>query len=84
MGRNLYILAGTLFFFALVAFALSFSNIAEQPGSPGDAAIWRTMSIAFLVLSLLITLAGIFSSLFEQAERRAETARQRRRKGLDL
>ena len=84
MGRNLYILAGTLLFFALVAFALSFSNIAQQPGSPGDSALWRTMSIAFFVLSMIITLAGIFSSLFEQAERRAELARQRRRKGSDL
>lgn len=80
MGRNLYILAGTLCFFALVALGVSFSNIAETPGSPGDAALWRTMGIAFLLLAMLVTLAGIFSSLFEQAERRAETDRQARRK----
>ncbi len=80
MGRNLYILAGTLFFFALVSLGLSFSNIAQQPGSPGDSALWRTMSIAFFFLSLLISLAATLSSLFEQAERRAEAARQARRK----
>ncbi len=80
MGRNLYILAGTLFFFALVALGLSFSNIAQQPGSPGDVALWRTMSIGFCVLSLIVALAATLSSLFEQAERRAEEARQSRRR----
>lgn len=81
MSRNLYILAATLLFFAFIAFGLSFVNMAQQPGSPGDSALWRTMAIAFFILSLIITLAGIFSSLFEQAERRAETARQRRHRG---
>ena len=80
MGRNLYILAGTLFFFALAAFGLSFLNIAQQPGSPGDVALWRTMSIGFLVLAMIITLAGTLSSMFEQAERRAEDARKARRR----
>lgn len=80
MARNLYILAGTLFFFSLVTLALSFTHLAHQPGSPGDVSLWRTMSIAFFCLSLLITLAGMMSRLFEQAERRAETARQLRRK----
>jgi hypothetical protein len=80
MARNLYILAGTLGFFALVAFGLSFSNVAEQPGSAGDAALWRTMGIGFFVLALVVTLAGVFSALFEQAERRADEARILRRK----
>jgi len=79
MGRNLYILAGTLCFFALVALGLSFLNIAQQPGSPGDAVLWRTMSIAFLVISLIIALAGNLTALFEQAERRAEEMREARR-----
>ena len=83
MGRNLFILAGTLLFFSVATFALSFSNIAQQPGSPGDSMLWRTMGIAFLVLSLVIALAGVLSSLFEQAERRAEDDRaERRRKRL--
>lgn len=80
MGRNLYILAGSLGFFALIAFGLSFSNIAQQPGSPGDRALWQTMAIGFLVLSLVIALAGVLSSLFEQAERRADEARRTRRR----
>jgi hypothetical protein len=80
MARNLYILAGTLAFFAFGAFGLSFSNIAQQPGSPGDASLWRTMGIAFLVLALIVTLSGIFSTLFEQAERRAEEDRALRRR----
>jgi hypothetical protein len=80
MGRNLYILSGTLAFFALVAFLLSFLNIAQQPGSPGDVALWRTMAIGFLVLALVIALAGSLSALFEQAERRAEEDRRERRK----
>ncbi len=80
MARNLYILAGTLFFFALAAFCLSFFNIAQQPGSPGDVALWRTMAIGFCIASLVIALAGSLSSLFEQAERRAEEARRARRR----
>ncbi len=80
MGRNLYILAATLLFFSLAALGLSFTNVAQQPGSPGDVALWRTMAIGFFVLSLVIALAAVLSSLFEQAERRAEASRQARRK----
>ena len=80
MGRNLYILAGTLLLFALVCLGVSFTNLAQQPGSPGDQALWRTMSLAFLVLGMVIALAGTLSSLFEQAERRAEDDRQTRRR----
>ena len=79
MARNLYILAATLGFFALAAFGLSYTNIAQQPGSPGDVALWRTMGIGFLVLALITALSGIFSSLFEQAERRTEENRRRKR-----
>jgi hypothetical protein len=80
MARNLYILAATLLFFSLVCLGLSFSGLAHQPGTPGDTALWRTMSIAFVVLALVIALAGTLSSLFEQAERRAEQARLTRRR----
>ncbi len=80
MGRNLYILAGTLAFFAIAAFVVSFTNVAEQPGSPGDMMLWRTMGIAFFCLSLLMALAGTLSSLFEQTERRMEAERQARRR----
>ncbi len=80
MGRNLYILAGTLTFFALVSYGVSFTNIAQQPGSPGDAALWRMMGIVFMLIALFVSLAGVMSSLFEQAELRAEAARQERRR----
>lgn len=81
MGRNLYILAATLAFLALLSIGLSFTNIAEQPGSPGDSALWRTMGIAMICLALIVALGGVLSSLFEQAERRdAEARRERRRR----
>jgi hypothetical protein len=82
MGRNLYILAATLTLFSLVSCGLAYTNIAQQPGSPGDVSLWRTTGLALFVLALLIALGGILSSLFEQAERRTEEDRQvRRRRG---
>jgi hypothetical protein len=79
MGRNLYIFAGTLVLFALISCGISYTNIAQQPGSPGDSSLWRTMGLGLFVVGLLIALAGIFSSLFEQAERRDEEARRSKR-----
>ncbi|HMH15738.1 MAG TPA: hypothetical protein VK578_21740 [Edaphobacter sp.] len=80
MGRNLYILAATLALFALISCGLAYTNIAQQPGSPGDASLWRTTGIVLLLISLVIALAGILSSLFEQAERRFEDQRRAKRK----
>jgi O-antigen/teichoic acid export membrane protein len=80
MGRNLYILAATLGILAVVSIILSFTNIAAQPGSPGDAALWRMTSIALLLVALVVTLLGILSSLFDQAERRHAATRQQRRR----
>jgi hypothetical protein len=80
MGRNLYILAATLLVFALVSCGLAYTNIAQQPGSPGDAALWRTMGLVLFIISLIVALAGVLSALFEQAERRAEELRRSRRK----
>lgn len=79
MGRNLYILAATLFVLALISCGLAYSNIAQQPGSPGDTALWRTTGLGLLVLALIVALSGILSSLFEQVERRAEDDRRKRR-----
>jgi len=79
MGRNLYILAITLGALALVSIVLSFTNIAQQPGSPGDASLWRMTSLALICLALIVTLAGVLSSLFAQAERRHEVQRRRQR-----
>jgi len=79
MGRNLYILAATLTAFALVSCGVAYTNIAQQPGSPGDASLWRTMGLVLFLVALVVALAGMLSSLFEQAERRSEEARRRRR-----
>ena len=79
MGRNLYILAATLTVFALVSCGVAYTNIAQQPGSPGDASLWRTMGLVLFLVALVVALAGMLSSLFEQAERRSEEARRRRR-----
>ena len=83
MGRNLYILAATLVFLALISVGLSFMHIAQEPGSPGDSALWRTMGIVMFCVGLIVALGGILSSLFEQAERRAEEARRERREGRE-
>jgi F0F1-type ATP synthase membrane subunit c/vacuolar-type H+-ATPase subunit K len=80
MGRNLYILAATLFVLALISCGIAYTNIAQQPGSPGDMSLWRTTGLALMVVGLVVALAGILSSLFEQAERRADEDRLRRRK----
>lgn len=80
MGRNLYILAATLTLLSLVSCGVAYTNIAQQPGSPGDASLWRTMGLGLFVVALAVALAGILSSLFEQAERRTEEARRARRK----
>jgi len=79
MGRNLFILAASLALFALISCAVAATNVAQQPGSPGDASLWRTMGLALLVLALLAALGGVLSSLFEQARRRAEERQRRRR-----
>ena len=79
MGRNLYILAGTLLLFAVISVILSFTNIAQTPGSPGDSALWRTTGIALFLVALVTALCGVLSSLFEQAERRAEDEQERER-----
>ena len=79
MGRNLYILAATIGVLALISFALSFTNLAQVPGSPGDVRLWRTTSIALVFVGLVIALAGVLSQLFEQAERRATQQRRHRR-----
>jgi disulfide bond formation protein DsbB len=79
MGRNLYILAGTLLVFAIVSFGISYTNIAQQPGSPGDTSLWRTMGLTFFFVSMVISLAAVLSSLFEQAERHTDEKRRERR-----
>lgn len=80
MGRNLFILSGTLVLFSMISCAVSYTNIAQQPGSPGDISLWRTMGLGLFVIALLVALGGIFSALFEQAERRSEEERRTKRR----
>lgn len=80
MGRNLYILAATIGLLALISFALSFTNVAQVPGSPGDVRLWRTTSMALVFIGLLVALGGVLSQLFEQAERRTASERRQRRR----
>jgi membrane protein DedA with SNARE-associated domain len=80
MGRNLYILAATLGVLAVVSLVLSFSSVGNPVASPGDAAMWRMMSIALVCVGLVVTLLGVLSSLFEQAERRATQSREQERR----
>ncbi len=80
MGRNLYILAASLTVFALISCGVAYSNIAQQPGSPGDTSLWRTMGLVLFVIAMVVALGGVLSTLFEQAERRSEEARRSRRR----
>jgi heme/copper-type cytochrome/quinol oxidase subunit 2 len=82
MPRNLFILAASLAAFALISCGIAYTNIAQQPGSPGDQSLWRTMGLVLLLIALICALAGVLSTLFQQAERRSEEARTeaRRRK----
>ncbi len=82
MGRNLYILGGTLLLLAVVSFGVSYTNVAQQPGSPGDTSLWRTMALALFFISMVISLAAVLSSLFEQAERHTDESRPERRNKL--
>jgi len=69
MGRNLYILAATLFTFSLVACGAAYTSLAQ---STGDRALWHVMGLVLLLIALVVTMAAMLTSLFEQAERRAE------------
>ena len=73
MGRNLYILAATLGSLAILSVIVSFTNIAGQPGSPGDALLWRIIGIVLLAVALIIGLAGILSTLFGQGGTKSGT-----------
>ena len=80
MGRNLYILSASLMVFALLSCGLAYTNVADQPGSPGDASMWRTMGLVLFVMALVSALGGVLTTLFEQAERRSEQLRRGRRR----
>ena len=80
MPRNLFILAASLAAFALISCGIAYTNIAQQPGSPGDQSLWRTMGLVLLLIALIAALAGVLSTLFQQAERRSQQARTEARR----
>ena len=80
MPRNLFILAASLAAFALISCSIAYTNIAQQPGSPGDQSLWRTMGLVLLLIALICALTGVLSTLFQQAERRSEEARRTNRR----
>jgi uncharacterized membrane protein len=80
MSRTLYILAGTLVFFAVVSAALALAPSSMQPGLPANASLWRTVAMFLLLFGLASALVGVLTQLFEQVERRNEEARKAARR----
>lgn len=70
LSRNLYILAGTLFFFSVLSYVIAMTGLAHEPGAPADASLWRTIGIFLLLIALFVALLGVLQSMFEQADRR--------------
>ncbi len=84
-GKSLYILAGTLGFFAVVSFLLAFTNITQEIGAPSESPLWRTLGIFLIAGALIVLLIGVLQTMFEQAERRdtehRRIQRERKRQG---
>jgi hypothetical protein len=81
MSRNLYILGGTLFVFAVICFGMMFTTGPYQIGLPGNGSLWKTIALFLFFLSLLAVFAGVMTNMFEQVERRgAERERLRGKK----
>jgi hypothetical protein len=77
MSRNLYLLAASLLLLSLVSCGMSLVRNSLQPGLPVNGSLWKTIGLIFLLLSLLSTLAGILTTMFEQVERRSEERMRR-------
>ncbi|MBS1815329.1 MAG: hypothetical protein JSS87_10675 [Acidobacteria bacterium] len=84
-ARNLYVLAGSLGFFAVVSFVLAFTGVMQESGAPSQASLWRTIGILLVIGALIASLLGVLQQMFEQAERRdverRQAERERRRRG---
>jgi len=76
MSRYLYISAAVLLVLALVAFGLTFTTSHYQPGLPASGSLWKTSGLFLIAGSLIVTLLGVMTAMFEQVGRRN---RQRRR-----
>src|ERR1700678_594887 len=83
MSRNLYLLAASLLLFSLVSCGISLIPNTLQPGLPVNGSVCKTTGLFLLLASLLATLAGILTAMFEQVERRNQE-RMRRELNEDL
>jgi uncharacterized membrane protein len=79
MSRNFYILAATIFFFSLLSFVLMWTNGSSTTGSPGDAALWKSIALVLMMFSLLAAFIGTIAGLFEQTKRRHQESEEKRR-----
>jgi len=77
MARNFYTLAATLLLFSLISCGVAWTNLAHQPVSPGDAALWRMIGLVLLLLALVMAVVGTLTSMFEQAQRRNDERAER-------
>lgn len=80
MGRNLYLLAGTLALLGLLSVGLSLTHLTQQAGAPSDTMLWRTTGIVLVCVASIAALGGVLSTLFEQAERRHTEEREAERR----
>jgi hypothetical protein len=79
MARNLYVLAATLLFFAMVSCGMTLTSAHFQQGLPGNGSLWKTTGLFLTVGGLIVALLGVMTAMFEQVERRAEERRRRER-----
>lgn len=79
ISRNLYLLAAMFLLFSLVSCGMSTLPNPLQPNLPVNGSLWKMIGLGFLLASLITTLAGILTAMFEQVERRSQ---ERMRKEL--
>jgi mannose/fructose/N-acetylgalactosamine-specific phosphotransferase system component IIC len=77
MSRKLYYLAASFFLLSLVACGLSFIPNRLQPGLPVNGSLSKTVGLGLLLASLVTTLAGVLTTMFEQVDRRTEERMRR-------
>jgi hypothetical protein len=77
MSRNLYLLAASVFLLSLLSCAVSVAPNPLQPSVPINGPWWRMLSLVLLLLSLVIALAAVLATMFEQVERRSQDRMKR-------
>jgi uncharacterized membrane protein len=79
MGKNFFILAGTLGGFAALSFLMQAIAHSYGRSLPGDAAMWQTLGLVLVICALVSAVVGIFAMLFEQVHRRHLEREERQR-----